>query len=361
MSAVNALRFLTFLQLCFLPALAQTSTEKNDVKTENTDAFEILASIPYAEAIKDTNTNPLFKCLTARRIVFDPISPSATYEWSLNAGDGQPRKHATFYFTPGATLDTATVVINSNDSTRQTARYPYTDYTTCGIMTLDFEGHLQSGGEGPPTRSAPDHVAHSQWRIHRLAEGSARRVWRFCFKYTIRLIPAHVGISGNKAADELAKEAHSPGTPVTTAVSTFDVARLRTRCFVTARHPDPRVVAGQPPRPLPKTGFSREERALLLRLRIGCYRSAERVHRQSGRGDPNCRHCPQPKTLHHIIFKCEEYSNARRSLLDAYSKLGLSTSPVEVILFSRAHACLVKRAQAALIAFLKTSALFERL
>nr|XP_037280938.1 uncharacterized protein LOC119174219 [Rhipicephalus microplus] len=141
MSAVNALRFLTFLQLCFLPALAQTSTEKNDVKTENTDAFEILASIPYAEAIKDTNTNPLFKCLTARRIVFDPISPSATYEWSLNAGDGQPRKHATFYFTPGATLDTATVVINSNDSTRQTARYPYTDYTTCGIMTLDFEGH----------------------------------------------------------------------------------------------------------------------------------------------------------------------------------------------------------------------------
>ncbi|XP_037290898.1 uncharacterized protein LOC119186339 [Rhipicephalus microplus] len=177
----------------------------------------------------------------------------------------------------------------------------------------------------------------------------------------LQWIPAHVGISGNEVADELAKEAHSPGTPVTTAVSTFDIARLRTRCSVTARHPDPRVAAGQPPRPLPKTGFSREERALLLRLRIGCYRTAERVHRQSGRGDPNCRHCPQPETLHHIIFQCEEYSDARRSLFDAYSKLGLCTSTVDVILFPRAHACLVKRAQAALITFLRTSALFERL
>ncbi|KAH8034810.1 hypothetical protein HPB51_003041 [Rhipicephalus microplus] len=136
---------------------------------------------------------------------------------------------------------------------------------------------------------------------------------------------------------------------------------MRTRCSVTARHPDPRVAAGQPPPPLPKTGFSREERALLPRLRISCYRTAERVHRQSGRGDPNCRHCPQPETLHHSIFNCEEYSDARRSLFDAYSKLGLSTSTFDVILFSRAHACLEKRAQAALITFLMTYALFERL
>uniref|UniRef100_A0A224YLB6 Lipocalin n=1 Tax=Rhipicephalus zambeziensis TaxID=60191 RepID=A0A224YLB6_9ACAR len=165
MSSVSALRVLAFVQLCFLSALAQTSTEKNDVKTENTDAFEILAAIPYAEAIKDTNTNPLFKCLTGRRIVYDPISPSATYEWSLYAGDGQPRTHATFQFTPGDALETATVVINSNTSTTQTARYPYTDYQTCGIMELDFEGHHCTLWVKNATVSVPDECHRQFTRI----------------------------------------------------------------------------------------------------------------------------------------------------------------------------------------------------
>ncbi|XP_050028187.1 uncharacterized protein [Dermacentor andersoni] len=143
MSSVNtlALLALALVQLCVLPAPVHASTEKNDVKTEETDAFEILAALPYAVAIKDTNTNPLFKCLTATRIQFDPSGPSATYEWSLNAGDGQPRKNATFYFTLGDSPETATVVVNSDTSSRQTIRYPYTDYTTCGIMEVNYEGH----------------------------------------------------------------------------------------------------------------------------------------------------------------------------------------------------------------------------
>ncbi|XP_037579986.1 uncharacterized protein LOC119462829 [Dermacentor silvarum] len=143
MSSVNTLSLLALalVQLCVLSALEDTSTEKNDVLTEKTDAFEILAAVTYAMAIKDTNTNPSFKCLTAKRILFDPSGPSATYEWSLNAGDGQPRKQATFYFTPSDAPDTATVVVNSDTSSRQTVRYPYTDYTTCGIMEVNYEGH----------------------------------------------------------------------------------------------------------------------------------------------------------------------------------------------------------------------------
>ncbi|KAH6927529.1 hypothetical protein HPB50_005546 [Hyalomma asiaticum] len=92
MSSASPLLVLAFVQLFVHLALVRASTEKHDVnKTESADAFEILAALPFAMAIKDTNTNPLFKCLTAKRVQYDPRGPSATYEWSLNAGDGKPR------------------------------------------------------------------------------------------------------------------------------------------------------------------------------------------------------------------------------------------------------------------------------
>lgn len=141
MSSASPLLALVFVQLFVYLALVRASTEKDDVKTESADAFEILAAVPFAMAIKDTNTNPLFKCLTAKRVQYDARGPSATYEWSLNAGDGKPRTHATFHFTPGDSLETNTVVINSDVNTNQTVRYPYTDYRTCGIMEVNYEGH----------------------------------------------------------------------------------------------------------------------------------------------------------------------------------------------------------------------------
>lgn len=72
---------------------------------------------------------------------------------------------------------------------------------------------------------------------------------------------AHIGIYGNESADKFVKAAHAADTPTTTSVGLCDVARKRVSLAVTSCHPVERIAAGTPPRPLPRNGLTRRERA----------------------------------------------------------------------------------------------------
>ncbi|XP_070378191.1 uncharacterized protein [Dermacentor albipictus] len=95
----------------------------------------------------------------------------------------------------------------------------------------------------------------------------------------LQWVPAHIGIHGNEEADRLAKAAHTAPVPRSLVVTPFDVARHTVAGMLRARHPDARVASGKPPKLLPRSGLHRRDRALLLRLRIGCHRTAARTHR----------------------------------------------------------------------------------
>ncbi|KAH7968858.1 hypothetical protein HPB52_011955 [Rhipicephalus sanguineus] len=127
-------------------------------------------------------------------------------------------------------------------------------------------------------------------------------------------VPSHAGVQGNEAADALAKEGHDPRTPVTSFARVSDVARLIIARHVRSLHPDARVASGNPPRLLPRTGLNRRARAFLLRLRIGCSRTAERLFRLSGSGNPTCVQCPADETIDHILLQCPGYDDHRRRL-----------------------------------------------
>ncbi|XP_075534306.1 uncharacterized protein LOC142568117 [Dermacentor variabilis] len=92
-------------------------------------------------------------------------------------------------------------------------------------------------------------------------------------------VPSHTDIHGNEEADRLVKTAHTAPVPRSLVVTPFDVARHTVAGMLRARHPDPHVATGNPPKLLPRAGLHRRDRALLLRLRIGCYRIAARTYR----------------------------------------------------------------------------------
>uniref|UniRef100_G3MQ08 Lipocalin/cytosolic fatty-acid binding domain-containing protein n=1 Tax=Amblyomma maculatum TaxID=34609 RepID=G3MQ08_AMBMU len=122
-------------------APANASPARNDVQADTPDALEMMAAVEYAVAIRDTNENPAFKCLTAKRSNFDAKASSATYVWSLNAGEGEKRKNATFQYVPGDSPNTARVVVNSDTIHPDVVSYPYTDFKSCAVMEVNFRGH----------------------------------------------------------------------------------------------------------------------------------------------------------------------------------------------------------------------------
>ncbi|XP_077486135.1 uncharacterized protein LOC144097267 [Amblyomma americanum] len=120
---------------------ANASPAPSDAQVDTPDALEVMAAVEYAVAIKDTNTDPVFKCLTAWRLTYDAKTPSATYAWSLNAAEGQKTRNATFQYVPGDTPNTARVVVNSDTIHPDVISYPYTDFKTCAVMKINFRGH----------------------------------------------------------------------------------------------------------------------------------------------------------------------------------------------------------------------------
>ncbi|KAH6946480.1 hypothetical protein HPB50_013715 [Hyalomma asiaticum] len=172
---------------------------------------------------------------------------------------------------------------------------------------------------------------------------------------SVEWVPAHIGIAGNELADGAARDAHASHGPTTTFITRNDVARLYIARSTRELHPDPRVAAGKGPRPLPDEGLARRDRSLLLRLRIGCYRTAERLHRLTGGGSPLCADCADEETLQHLLLKCPCADNQRRVLLATYGRLGLPRTTIEHLLFPACAKTSAVRAFAALLEFIEAA------
>lgn len=177
----------------------------------------------------------------------------------------------------------------------------------------------------------------------------------------LQWLPSHVGIAGNEAADELAKRAHSSATPLTDYATSFDSARINFRRELMREHPDARIAAGHAPPPLPATGFSRRDRALLLTLRTGSAWPAERKHRLRGAPAPNCVDCGAVETVAHLLCECPALVDARKQLKTEYRRHGLPCVSLQDFLFPTGCEDHLRGALAALISFLQHANLIKQL
>lgn len=173
-------------------------------------------------------------------------------------------------------------------------------------------------------------------------------------------LPGHSGIRGNEDADARAREAHQEGTPVSEDVTAFDEARTALARMVQTMHPDPRVVSGLAPRPLPAR-ISRDARCLLLRMRLNCCNVAERLHRHGRKDSPTCADCSELETLEHLLCFCPHHAGPRAELHRALQRRGLPSADMEDLLFPKGPAATQREVFTYLLHFLKTTGLTQRL
>ncbi|XP_075550492.1 uncharacterized protein LOC142584219 [Dermacentor variabilis] len=113
----------------------------NQLERETPDAIKMFSGLPYVVAARDVNRDPFFKCLTATRTNFDAEEPSATYLWSLNAAQSGEKEYIPFHFTATDRPDILNLVVDSDTSHPDLARFQYTDYASCGVMETHYFGY----------------------------------------------------------------------------------------------------------------------------------------------------------------------------------------------------------------------------
>ncbi|XP_077539557.1 uncharacterized protein LOC144152201 [Haemaphysalis longicornis] len=137
-------------RLCFsfvicVTALIATSWAE-DLPQDVPDIFEAFRFFEYAPAVRDVNRYPVFQCLTATRTSYKPEIPMVTYDWSLNGGEGQERKHLFVTYTPASTIDTAFYTLEFDGevikNNKNPARLLYlNDDEGCSILQISVFGY----------------------------------------------------------------------------------------------------------------------------------------------------------------------------------------------------------------------------
>lgn len=183
-------------------------------------------------------------------------------------------------------------------------------------------------------------------------------------------IPGHCGISGNDSADDAARSAHDGAPIISIPLSRTDAAtKLRSLAreltqtlwntgeFTNTRlhRLDPRLQLRLPP------GLPRAEATLLCRLWLGVAFTNAYSFRIGMADSPACDNCGCEETIKHLLCDCPRYNVARKVLATALEKLDDRPFSEDKVLGHWSRRVSALKALRALLKFLRTCELCDRL
>ncbi|KAK8777240.1 hypothetical protein V5799_029416 [Amblyomma americanum] len=101
---------------------------------------EVFENYPFTVAISDSDHDGILECMAGNRTEIDPATQTATFVWLFQGTDHSPKREIPFYVKVGDEPGTLTFTVD-DDPTPREGRYYYTDYETCVVLDMEYNGH----------------------------------------------------------------------------------------------------------------------------------------------------------------------------------------------------------------------------
>ncbi|KAL1484800.1 hypothetical protein MTO96_032392 [Rhipicephalus appendiculatus] len=115
------------LVICALHIVSTVGKAAHKLPRNVTDTFELFARFPYVVLEYTSGDDPVFQCLTNKRVQLDMKKKTSTYVWMFKGHGGTEKKDVALHLRAGDTPDK--VIFTLDD-----------DYKSCVIVDIEYNG-----------------------------------------------------------------------------------------------------------------------------------------------------------------------------------------------------------------------------